>query len=149
VIAAFQAEVSIPPAITLRGGEALDDYSTPPPYDPIVDQPSDDYLERYAYYGVNYLDPASWRHYLPPLVDYAYRHWQECSSMVVNGLLHSLRPPDRDPPRLESLSAEQEAAMQEFLEDIVLGGPTAHDRDFASRILEEWWLPNSLYRPRE
>ena len=72
----FSSEpVAIPP-LTLRGGNAVDDYAEPPPYDPRIDEPTDAYLERYAFSGVVYLDPVSWRYYLPRLIDYALRHSQ-------------------------------------------------------------------------
>ena len=37
------------------------------------DQPTDAYLEGFAFWGLAYLDAQSWRHYLPRLIDYALR----------------------------------------------------------------------------
>ena len=54
--------------MTLRGGHAIDKYDVAAPYEPETDQPSDAYLETYAYWGLSYLDPASWRHDLPCLI---------------------------------------------------------------------------------
>ena len=148
VMLVFEEDFVVVPSLTLRAGEALADHLEPPPYDPIVDQPNDLYLEKYTYWGLGYLDPASWRHYLPRLVDYAFRHQAKCDSMVVDGLLRSLHPPDHVPPRLGSLSVEQEAAMRAFLEEIAFGEDSAHDREDAMLALEEWWLPNALYRSK-
>jgi hypothetical protein len=53
------------PPITLPGGNALDDYETPPAFDARLDEPTDAYLEQYARYGLAFLGPPSWRHYLP------------------------------------------------------------------------------------
>jgi hypothetical protein len=61
----FRADLVLDPPITLRGGNALDDYEQPPAVDPRLDDPTDTYLEQYAHYGLVYLDPPSWRHYLP------------------------------------------------------------------------------------
>ena len=36
------------PRTTLRGGDALDVYKSPPAFDPELDEPSDLYLERHA-----------------------------------------------------------------------------------------------------
>ena len=115
--AAFHADAGAAPLITLRGGDAVDSYASPPPYDPELDQPTDAYLERHAW-GINYLDPASWRHYLPRLIDYALRHRAD-GPFVVDSLLFSLRPPEREPPRFAVLTKEQEQVIVAFLE--VLG----------------------------
>jgi hypothetical protein len=128
------------PAMTLRGGAAVDGYDTPPAHDPEADEPTDAYLETYAYWGLAYLDPASWRHYLPGLIDYALRHLGEPGSMVTEGLLGSLRPPDREPPRLGSLSGEQEAVVMAVLDQLafddaprVVSSPCRCSRSTGSR----------------
>lgn len=141
--AVFSEEVSSQPPITLRGGEALDRYETPPPFDLTVDAISDAYLEQYAG-GLTFLDPASWRHYLPYLIEYAVRHAQKGSD-VGDDLLSSLRPPDREPPRLASLSPTQEQVVTAFLEYLAFGDPSPHQA-FACQVLEEWWIPGALYR---
>ena len=106
----FQADLAVVPSTTLRSADAIDSYAPPIPYDPVLDEPTDAYLERYTFWGQTFLDAASWRHYLPRWIDYAVRHATDRTTTVVDGLLASLRPPDREPPRLASLTAEQEAS---------------------------------------
>jgi hypothetical protein len=72
VLTAFSADLQAAPRITLRGGNALDEYKVPEPFDPMLDVVSGDYFERY-WWGVAYLDTSSWRHYLPQLIDYSLR----------------------------------------------------------------------------
>src|SRR5207245_7073942 len=69
-------------------------------------------------------------------------------AMAVEALLRSLRPPDRYPPRLVTLTAEQEAVVVAFLETLALGDGTGHGREDAQQALEEWWLPGARHRPR-
>jgi hypothetical protein len=145
--AAFQADGARVPPMTLRGGAAVDSYDVAPPHDPALDGLDDAYLEAHAYWALPHLDAASWRHYLPALIDYALRHLDDPGTMVVEGLLASLRPPDRDPPRLGSLSAEQEAVMTATL-DVLAFDARSVNRDFAMQVLEEYWVPNALYRSR-
>jgi len=142
----FHADALAVPQMTLRGGYAEDSYDIAPPPDPVLDELTDTYLEAYTFWGLAYLDPASWRHYLPHLIDYTFRHMDD-PKMVVEGLLHNLRPPDRVPLRLASLTAEQEAVIVEFLEDVAFSEDSAN-RDFAIQVLEEWWIPDALYRKR-
>jgi hypothetical protein len=144
VYTVFQADVAAAPRMTLRGGYAADSYAVAPPYDPTVDEPTDDYLEAYTFWGLAYLDAASWRHYLPRLIDYALRHPDD-PRMAVESLLHNLRPPDREPPRLGSLTPDQEAVIVAFIEQIAFHDDSAN-QDLALQVLEEWWLPNALYR---
>ena len=68
--------------------------------------------------------------------------------MAPEGLLYSLRPPDRDPPRLASLTPEQKAAIVAFLEALAFDDNAAYYQADALQILEEWWLPNARYRNR-
>jgi hypothetical protein len=145
--AAFRTDAVAVPPMTLRGGAAVDSYDEAPGFDPSVDKATDAYLESYAYFGLPHLDPVSWRHYLPALIDYALRHLGPPGSMVTEGLLASLRPPDREPPRLGSLSAEQEAVIVAML-DVLAFDARSVERDFALQVLEEYWVPNALYRPR-
>lgn len=142
----FHADALAAPRMTLRGGYAEDSYDSAPPPDPVLDEPTDAYLETYTFWGLAYLDPASWRHYLPRLINYSLRHMDD-PKMAVEGLLHSLRPPDRDPPRLASLTADQEAVIVAFLEEVAFSEDSAN-RYFAMQVLEEWWLPDALYRKR-
>src|SRR5678810_687207 len=70
----FKADADSAPNITLRGGNAIDGYDEPPPFDPAIDEPTDAYLETHAFHGMNFIDAQSWRHYLPRLIDYALRN---------------------------------------------------------------------------
>lgn len=142
---AFKAESAEPPSTSLRGGDALDDYEAPPAFDAQADRVTDDYLERYIW-GIGYLDPRSWRHYLPILIEYTVRH-AERGSDVGDALLTSLRPPDSDPPRLTSLSVAQECVIVELLDYLAFSESSAHHA-YACQLLEEWWAPGALYRPR-
>ncbi len=141
---AFRSDLQAAPRETLRGGYAEDGYDFPPPPDPELDRLTDEYLEAYTFWGLAFLDAASWRHYLPHLIEYTFRHMDD-PKMAVEGLLHNLRPPDREPPRLASLTAEQESVIAEFLEEVAFSEDSAN-RDFALQVLEEWWIPNALYR---
>ena len=143
---AFRAELESPPPLTLRGGNAVDGYDLPRPFDPAEDDPTDAYLEGFAFWGLGHLDARSWRHYLPRLIDYAFRHPDD-PAMVTEGLVRSLRPPDRYPPRLASLTADQESAVRSFLEQLALGGAVPDVQAEAQQALEEWWLPNPRCRP--
>jgi hypothetical protein len=141
----FAHELAEPPALTLRGGCAVDSYDEPAPFDPALDEPTDAYLERHAYWAMPYLDARSWRHYLPRLVEYALAHPDD-PAMVVEATIRSLRPPDRIPARLSTLDAAQRAVVVALLELIALGrgdGALATD---AANALEEWWLPGAHLR---
>ncbi len=141
---AFHGDALTAPQMTLRGGYPEDSYDFVPPPDPVLDELTERYLEAYTFWGLAYLDPASWRHYLPSLIDYAFRHMDD-PKMVVEGLLHNLRPPDRMPPRLASLTTEQETVIVAFLENVAFSEDSAN-MDFAIQVLEEWWIPDALYR---
>jgi len=141
---AFEADVAARPATTLRSGDAIDSYGTGFPYDPSLDAVTDEYLDRFSF-GVSYLDPASWRHYLPALGGYALRHRGDGSN-VVGALIMSLRPPDRTPPRLASLSPAQERVVRQLLEVLAFAEDSVWQAD-ACQALEEWWIENPLYRP--
>ncbi len=143
---AFADDVAAPPPLTLRGGNAVDGYDRPEPFDSTHDQPTDQYLEGFAFWGLAYLDAQSWRHYLPRLIDYALRRPDD-PAMAAEALVRSLRPPDRYPPRLASLSPGQETVIVAFLEQLALGDSGSSLRDEAQQALEEWWLPNPRSRP--
>lgn len=143
---AFAEDLRAAPSVTLRGGYLLDAYKAPEPIDPDVDAVSDAYLERY-WWGIAHLDPGSWRHYLPPLIEYALRHKAE-GSMVIDAFLASLRPPDRQPPRLASLTRGQEAVISAFLDVMAFDEASVH-QTLARTALEEWWAPGALYRPAD
>jgi hypothetical protein len=145
--AAFRSDAAALAPMTLRGGAAVDGYYAPMAWDADIDRPSDAYLETYAYWGLPHLDSASWRHYLPYLIDYAVRQLGEPGSLVTEGLLSSLRPPDREPPRLASISAEQEAVVVGLLDVLAFDEGSAY-REFAMQVLEEYWVADALYRKR-
>ena len=146
----FKTDLDTIPPITLRGGAALDAYDEPPLYDPALDEPNDAYVEAWAFNGLPFLDPSSWRHYLPRLLDYALRHIASHApgTMAIDGLLWSLRPPDRNPPRLGSLTREQEAVIVAALEQLALSDDSVYRKD-AMQVMEEWWVPGALYRDDE
>jgi hypothetical protein len=146
---AFKADIDSIPPITLRGGEALDSYDDPPAYDPAVDEPTVQYIETFAFHALNFLDAPSWRHYLPRLIEYALTNISSNApgTMAIDGLLWSLRPPDRDPPRLASLTREQEEVVVAALDQLAFSDDSVYRKD-AMQVMEEWWIPGALYRPR-
>ena len=139
--AAFSAEGTAFPAMTLRGGDALDLDKPAPPFDVLVDAISDEYLQAHPW-GSGWLDAASWRHYLPFMIEYALRHIGEPSD-VTDALLTSLRPPERNPPRLGSLSKAQETVVLRFL-DVMAYSEESASRDLAMVVLSEWWTPGAI-----
>jgi hypothetical protein len=143
---AFRADTSSPPPLTLRGGNAVDSYSQAVSFDPAEDGATDAYFEGFAFWGLAYLDARSWRHYLPRLIGYAFRHPND-PAMVAEALVRSLRPPDRYPPRLATLTPDQERIVRSFLEQVALGDAIPHLSADAQQALEEWWLPNPRSRP--
>jgi hypothetical protein len=143
---AFGDDLAVPPPLTLRGGNAVDSYSRAEHFDETLDQPTDAYLEGFAFWGLGYLDAQSWRHYLPRLIDYSLRRPDD-PAMVAEALVRSLSPPDRYPPRLASLSSAQELVVTAFLEHLALGDAGSALKEDAQQALEEWWLPNPRSRP--
>lgn len=139
---AFRADLVLDPPVTLRGGNALDDYERPPAFDLRLDDPTDTYLEQYAHYGLTYLDPPSWRHYLPRLIDYALRHYNlretPAGGLAIEGLMASLRPPDREPPRFASLSPDQRALVKEFLDVLAFDDQSGWQEE-ALELLVDYW----------
>src|SRR5215207_6921077 len=71
---AFQHEASAPPPMSLRAGDAVDSYDHAPPFDAALDSPSDEYVGGYGFHALPHLDPASWRHYLPRLIEFTFGH---------------------------------------------------------------------------
>ena len=142
----FRDDLASPPPLTLRGGNAVDSYDRPEPYDAAIDEPTDQYLEGYGFWGLGYLDARSWRHYLPRLIAYTLRRRVD-PAMTVEALVRSLRPPDRYPPRLATLSPDQESVVREFLELLALGDLIPGLEAEAQQALEEWWLPHPRSRP--
>ena len=145
----FRSDVDAVPPITLRGGNALDSYDDPPPYDPGIDRPTDEYLETHAYHGMVFVDPPSWRHYIPRLIDYALRNIASNGpgTMAIDALFWALRPPDRDPPRLASLTPDQEKVIVAFLDEMAFADDSLYKED-AMVVIQEWWMPGALYRPK-
>jgi hypothetical protein len=142
----FKDDVARVPPLTLRGGNDVDSYTVAQPYDSTQDAETDTYLEQFSFWGVTYLDAESWRHYLPALMSYSLRKPDD-PAMVVEALVRSLRPPDRYPPRLATLTADQEAVVTAFLEHLALSDTAPHLRDDAQQALEEWWWPHPRCRP--
>lgn len=134
--AAFVPEVE-QPGLSLRGGNAVDDYAVPPAFDPDLDAPTDAYFEQF-HFGIIYLDAESWRYYLPLLLTYALEQRTSKTSAALDSFLFSLRPPDQDPPRFATLSDEQTALVVEVLE--VLGyAPESLYQPDALQALDEYW----------
>lgn len=132
------------PATSLRGGAALDVYDPAPPFDPALDAVSDAYLEAHSC-GLAHLDADSWLHYLPLVLCAALARAGEVGSMLVEHVVWSLRPPDRDPPRLARLTPEQEAVVAEALEYLAFH-PESRNQQLALQVLEEYWIPGASYR---
>jgi hypothetical protein len=146
--AAFRPDLEALPPLTLRGAYAVDGYDRAEPFDPSRDEPTDAYLETFAFWGLAYLDAQSWRHYLPRLIDYTLRR-RDDPAMVVEAFLRSLRAPDRYPPRLASLSTDQESVVTAFLEHVArieAGSGLAVE---AQQALAEWWGSDPRDRPTE
>ena len=142
----FEKQVAQLPPLTLRGGDAVDSYDLPPVYDPGTDQITDEYLNRYAC-GLNHLDSTSWKHYLPHLIDFALRTYRTLDSPAIYALVQSLRPPDREPPRLASLSPLQEKVVVSLLHKLAFDEGSLYQED-ACQALEEYWIEGALYRPK-
>ena len=141
IFAAFSAEGTAFPPMTLRGGDAIDLDMPAPPFDVLVDAISDEYLEAHPW-GSGYLDATSWRHYVPFMMEYALRHITEASD-VTDPLLTSFPPPDRNPPRLGSLTKAQETAVLRFL-DVMAYNADSASMDLAAVVLSEWWTPGTI-----
>src|SRR4029450_2152132 len=122
---AFRADADTAPPLSLRGGYAVDSYDEADPFDPARDEPTDAYLEGFAFWGLGYLDAQSGGAYLPRLISSAFRRPDD-PAMAVEALVRSLRPPDRYPPRLGTLTADQEAVVVAFLETLGLGEGRGH-----------------------
>ena len=142
---AFREDLAVSPALTLRGANAVDSYDIADPFDENADEPTDEYLEGYAFWAMPYLDAHSWRHYLPRLIEYAVAHPDD-PSMVVEATVRSLRPPDRVPARLATLTAAQEELIVAFLERLALDAGDGSPGADARTALDEWWLPGAYLR---
>jgi len=143
----FRTDADAVPPLTLRGGNAVDGYDEAEPFDPARDEASDAYIEGFTFWGLAYLDAQSWRHYLPRLIDYTFRHPND-PAMASEALIRSLRPPDRYPPRLATLTVEQEAVVVAFLETLALEDADERLQADAQQALQDWWLPGARHRSR-
>ena len=136
---------SAAPRMTLRQGNAVDSYRSPnPPTEEEGKAPEDRYLEEF-HWGIPHLDPISWKYYLPFLISYSIRHMSDGGSLVVSGLLQSLRPPDREPPRLATVTKEEERVIISVLELLGFDKTSAHQEE-ALQVLQEYWTPGATYR---
>ena len=142
---AFRDDVAVAPALTLRGANAVDSYDHPEPFDASADEATDAYLEGYVFWAMPYLDARSWRHYLPRLIEYAVAHPDD-PAMVVEAAVRSLRPPDRVPARLTTLTTVQTEVIVEFLERLALGDDERAASEDARAALDEWWRPGAYLR---
>lgn len=140
----YFSELSSEPLVSLRGGNALDDYSQAPEYDAEIDKLSSEYFETY-FWGLPHLDVTSWRYYLPFLLEYAIQNISNPESNMVEAFLSSLRPPDREPPRFGSLTAQERKAVISVLEKLAFSDDSAW-KEQAMLALEEFWAPGALYR---
>jgi hypothetical protein len=146
VSSAFEEARLVPPRMSLRAGDALDNHDKAVPcFDEELDEPTDAYLER-NFWGIGYLDAASFQHYLPRLVEYTLAR-ANAGSTVGEFLIAALRPPEREPPRLGSFSPTQERVLTRVLDFLAFADCSGHQAA-AQNALEEWWAPGALYRPR-
>ena len=129
--------------MSLRAGNARDEYRKEPEYDPVSDRLTPEYLEAY-FWGLSHLDADSWRYYLPFLLGYAVQNISNPESNMVEALLSSLRPPDRDPPRFGSLTTSEKNAVIQVLDKLAFSEDSAW-KDGAMLALEEYWAPAALY----
>jgi len=125
------------PALSLRGGNAIDDYDSPAPYDSVLDEPTPEYIESF-HWGIHHLDPESWLYYLPVLLTYSLSQMEAGTSSAVDTFLFSLRPPDRDPPRFGTLTASQVGVVVSVLEALGFS-PHSRYQDDALQALQEYW----------
>ena len=131
------------PPCSLRGGNALDNHEAPPPYDLADDTPTPQYLEANAW-GMHHLDPVSWKFYLPIFIAYALSNISNPKAAAIDTFLFSLRPPDRDPPRLGSLSPDERSAVVALLDKLTFDSISVW-KEGAITALEEYWAPGALY----
>ena len=137
----FSDDFATPPQVSLRSGNEIDSYAKPLPFDENEDKPTDEYVEKFSW-GIVHLDPASWRHYLPILIDLSIRKIDGASNIAVDAFLSSLRPPDRDPPRFATLSAEQIQVITDFLDIMAFDEQSAY-REEAMAAIQEFWGPGA------
>ena len=132
------------PAMSLRGGNAVDDYAPVPPFDAVLDRITPEYFEMY-FWGIHHLDAESWRFYLPHLLRYALDNIASPESNAIDAFLYSLRPPDYNPPRFGALTPAQEAAVVTALDQLAFSEQSVWQEP-AMIALEEYWAPGAAYR---
>ena len=132
------------PPMSLRGGNAVDDYEAAPAFDPVTDQVTPEYLEAH-FWGIPHLDSQSWRFYLPHLLSHALQNISNPGSNATDTFLFSLRPPDRDPPRFGSLSGTEEQVVAAVLDKLAFSEESVW-KEQAMIALEEYWAPGATYR---
>jgi hypothetical protein len=98
------------PTTTLREGVALDSLQPKPEYDDKLDYLSERYIEKYIN-GLTFVDRASLDFYFPYLIRYAYHHYPDESSVVIDDLFWMIQSKFF----LDCLSPEQKKAIVEFL----------------------------------
>lgn len=149
---AFEEATANNPPMTLRSGDAVDSYNSAIAYNEQLDQPTNKYLQQFAYWGMPHLDPVSWHYYLPFLINYSLRNATKDapaeSDLVVDATLWALRPPDREPSRFSLLTPQQEALIVEFLDSLAFDENSIYQED-AMQVLEEYWIPGATYREIE
>ena len=67
--------------------------------------------------------------------------------MVIQATLHSLRPPDTTPPKLSSLTRQQDTIIKDFLDILAFDEESSFHED-AMQVIEEYWSPEAIYRPK-
>ncbi len=123
--------------MSLRGGNAVDDYDLPPPYDATLDRPDEVYLESF-HWGIHHLDAESWHHYLPLLLEHSLAKLESSSSAAVDTFLFSLRPPDREPPRFGRLTPGEVEIVVSVLEALGFSQGSVWQEP-ALQALQEYW----------
>ena len=130
--------------MSLRGGNAVDDYLPAPPFDEVLDQITPEYFEMY-FWGISHLDAESWRFYLPHFLRYALDNIASADSNAIDAFLYSLRPPDRTPPRFGVLTPAEETAIVATLDQLAFSEESAW-KEPAMIALEEYWAPGANHR---
>lgn len=137
-------DLPVTPAMSLRGGNAVDDHAAMPPFDTVLDQITPEYFEMY-FWGIHHLDTESWRFYLPHLLRYALDNIANPDSNAIDTFLYSLRPPDRTPPRFGALTSAEETAIVATLDQLAFSEESVW-KEPAMIALEEYWAPGANYR---
>ncbi|MDF9832540.1 hypothetical protein M2103_000750 [Ereboglobus sp. PH5-5] len=128
--------------LSLRQGDEIDSYNTPPPDIVPADWRNipDGDLEAY-HWGFTHLDTDSWRFYLPAFLAYSIRHMSCGESLVIHACLGNLRPPDRIPARFNTLNDQQRRTVVGVLEFLAFDCESGFAAA-ACQVLEEYWIKN-------